>query len=151
MQHSKYIPAAAVIPYASLDGFHDVVRKLYLPPDVPKWQQLVRAAVLAVGIIEGWVSTCSPLLCATWGRDHSCFSAIGEKGRYTIRSQLPRLSHLKTGYLNGSIFNRSFASAAPKPKCVIPRPWPIQLKRRQKTGRYSGPVPVKLSSLSCLA
>ena len=52
MQYSTYIKASDVRAYASQDDFGDVIRKLYLPPDVPKWQQLVRAAVLVVGIIE---------------------------------------------------------------------------------------------------
>ncbi|KAI0715470.1 hypothetical protein C8T65DRAFT_643795 [Cerioporus squamosus] len=52
MRHSVYISASDVKAYASLDDFGDIIRKLYLPPDVPKWQQLVRVAVLVVGVVE---------------------------------------------------------------------------------------------------
>ncbi|KAI0718630.1 hypothetical protein C8T65DRAFT_693758 [Cerioporus squamosus] len=52
MQYSVYIAASEVMAYASLDDFGDIIRRLYLPLNVPKWQQLVRAAVLVVGIVE---------------------------------------------------------------------------------------------------
>ena len=61
MQHSFYIAASDVRAYASLDDFGDIIRKLYLPLDVPKWQQLVRVAVLVVGIVEA--SVCRPPHC----------------------------------------------------------------------------------------
>ncbi|KAI0703524.1 hypothetical protein C8T65DRAFT_696751 [Cerioporus squamosus] len=41
-----------VMPYVSVDDFADIIRKLYLPYEVPRWQQLVRAAVLVVGLVE---------------------------------------------------------------------------------------------------
>lgn len=56
MHHSTYITASDVAAYATLDDFGDIIRKLYLPPDVPKWQQLVRVAVFVVGMIEESVS-----------------------------------------------------------------------------------------------
>ncbi|KAI0689183.1 hypothetical protein C8T65DRAFT_700346 [Cerioporus squamosus] len=52
MQNSTYISASEVMPYVSVDDFADIIRKLYLPCDVPRWQQLVRVAVLVVGLIE---------------------------------------------------------------------------------------------------
>ncbi|KAI0745561.1 hypothetical protein C8Q76DRAFT_688613 [Earliella scabrosa] len=51
---TRLISSSEVMRFAALDDFADVIRKLYLPPDVPKWQQLVRAAVLVVGTIEEW-------------------------------------------------------------------------------------------------
>ncbi|KAI0694234.1 hypothetical protein C8T65DRAFT_699023 [Cerioporus squamosus] len=52
MQHSIYISSFDVMPYVSVDDFADIIRKLYLPYEVPRWQQLVRAAVLVVGLVE---------------------------------------------------------------------------------------------------
>ena len=52
---ARLITSSEVIRFAALDDFADVIRKLYLPHDVPKWQQLVRAAVLIVGTVEDWV------------------------------------------------------------------------------------------------
>lgn len=52
---NRLVTSSDVMRFAMLDGFADVIRKLYLPPDVRKWQQVVRAAVLIVGTIEEWV------------------------------------------------------------------------------------------------
>ena len=46
MQHSTRISASDIMRFAVLDDFGDIIKKLCLPPDVPRWQQLVRAAVL---------------------------------------------------------------------------------------------------------
>lgn len=47
--------------FVALDEFVDVIRRLYLPSSVPKWQQLVRVAVLIVGTLEEWVCFVSHL------------------------------------------------------------------------------------------
>ncbi|TFK83806.1 hypothetical protein K466DRAFT_602553 [Polyporus arcularius HHB13444] len=52
MHNSTYISSSEVMPYVLVDDCADIVRKLYLPYEVPRWQQLVRAAVLVVGIVE---------------------------------------------------------------------------------------------------
>ncbi|RPD54701.1 hypothetical protein L226DRAFT_525971 [Lentinus tigrinus ALCF2SS1-7] len=53
---SRIVTAPEIRRFASQDSFAEVIRKLYLPPDVPRWQQLVRAAVLIVGTVEEWVA-----------------------------------------------------------------------------------------------
>lgn len=51
----RVIKASEVRRFTAMDDFVEVVRKLYLPHDAPRWQQLVRAAVLVVGTVEEWV------------------------------------------------------------------------------------------------
>ncbi|KAI0716934.1 hypothetical protein C8Q76DRAFT_692469 [Earliella scabrosa] len=53
--HSTSLVASKdIMRFVALDRFATVIRQLYLPPQVTKWQQLVRAAVLVVGTLEEW-------------------------------------------------------------------------------------------------
>lgn len=53
---ARVIKAAEVGGFIGLDTMSEVIRSLYLPRNVPHWQQLVRVAVLIVGRVEQWVS-----------------------------------------------------------------------------------------------
>ncbi|KAI1787066.1 hypothetical protein LXA43DRAFT_1064647 [Ganoderma leucocontextum] len=45
---------ATVWSFAHSSDFEEIVKELFLPLNVPRWQQVVRAAVLIVGTIERW-------------------------------------------------------------------------------------------------
>ncbi|RPD52695.1 hypothetical protein L226DRAFT_527485 [Lentinus tigrinus ALCF2SS1-7] len=58
--HASASGSAVMHMTLGINSFVEVIRRLYLPPDVPRWQQLVRAAVLIVGTVEEWVSEYAP-------------------------------------------------------------------------------------------
>ena len=49
---ARVIKAAEIGRFIGLDSMSELIRKLYLPRNVPRWQQLVRVAVLVVGNME---------------------------------------------------------------------------------------------------
>ncbi|KAI1785861.1 hypothetical protein LXA43DRAFT_1065536 [Ganoderma leucocontextum] len=52
--HSRHVMASEVWSFAHSSDFEEIVKELFLPLNVPQWQQAVRAAVLIVGTIEKW-------------------------------------------------------------------------------------------------
>ena len=53
--NARVVAASEIRRFTAQNSVADIIRKLYLPPDVPRWQQVVRSAVLIVGTIEEWV------------------------------------------------------------------------------------------------
>ncbi|RPD52505.1 hypothetical protein L227DRAFT_568555 [Lentinus tigrinus ALCF2SS1-6] len=51
---ARVIKASEVGRFIGLNAMSDIIRQLYLPRDVRRWQQLVRVAVLTVGQVEEW-------------------------------------------------------------------------------------------------
>ncbi len=54
-----HIGMSEITPFLKLPMFSDIVKSLYIPASDPSWQQLVHAAVLLAGTVEGWVSMSS--------------------------------------------------------------------------------------------